>query len=130
MGLAGYNQHIATVVFADPAAASGKFPIMKAPAVGMTIIRAFAIHSATFDADGSNHFTVGLLDGGAAGTGTTSMGSVGGASVDTTAYTAREITLTQTGLDGGDWLLASYAETGAVAPGTTTIVVEWTPGGS
>jgi hypothetical protein len=130
MSIAGYSNHITTVTFADPAAASASFPIMKAPAVGMTIIRAHAIHSATFNADGSNHFTVGLVDGGADGTGTDSMGSVGGASVDTTALTGRALTLTQTGLDGGDWLLASYAETGTVAPGTTTIVVEWAAGGS
>lgn len=129
MSIAGYNTKITTVRFPDPAAASKTVPLFKAPAVGATVIRAYAIPTATFDADGSNHYTVTLRDGGQAGTGTTNMGGAGGASVDWTALTQKELTLAQNSVDGGDWIHAHYAETGTVAPGDIIVCVEWTAGG-
>lgn len=129
MSLSGYDVQVTSIAFADQAG-DGIFAVLKAPAVGATVVAAYAIASATFDADGSNHYVVSLLDGGADGTGTTSMGSVGGASVDWTAQTAKALTLTQTGVDGGDWILAKYDETGTVAPGNVVVCVHWTAGGS
>lgn len=129
MSIAGYNTQVIQRSFVDQTA-DEILHIMKAPFGGMTVQAAYAIADATFDADGSNHFTVSLIDGGASGTGTTSMGSVGGASVDWTADTAKALTMTQTGLDEGDWLSVQYDETGTVAPGELTIVVHWTQGGT
>lgn len=129
MTIAGYNINVTSLRFPDQAGAQA-FALFKAPAVGATILAAYAVPSETFDADGSNHFTVSLLDGGAAGTGTTSMGAAGGASVDWTEDTAKALTITQDSVDGGDWVRVAYAETGTVAPGDITICVHWTAGGT
>lgn len=127
--IAGYNTNISTVRFPD-FAGDGKVPLFKAPAVGATIIRAYAIPDATFDADGSNHYAVKLLDGGQDGVGTDVMASVGGASVDWTALTAKPLAVTQASVDGGDWIVVHYDETGTVAPGNLVVCVEWAAGGS
>ena len=129
MTIAGYNINVSTVSFPDQAGAD-VIPMFKAPAVGATILAAYFISDATFDADGSNHYTVSILDGGATGTGTTSMGSFGGASVDTTADTENVITMTSDPVDGGDWIHAHYTETGTVAPGNIYVCVHWTAGGT
>jgi len=129
MTIAGYNTHITTMRFPDQTG-SETFALFKAPSVGATILSAYIVPTATFDADGSNYYSVALQDGGAAGTGTTAMGSVGGASVDFTADTAAALTMTSDSVDGGDWVRVAYAETGTVAPGDITIWVEWTAGGT
>ena len=129
MTVSGYNTKIFTTTFPDQAGAD-VIPGFKAPAVGATILSAYCISDATFDADGSNHYTVSIIDGGATGVGTTSMGSFGGASVDTVADTQNTITMTTDSVDGGDWIHVSYAETGTVAPGNITVVIEWTAGGT
>lgn len=128
MSIAGYNVNITTIDFDDPA---GDLTVaaFRAPEVGATILRAAVVPSATFDADGSNHYTVSLLDGGAAGTGTTAMASVGGASVDWTANTAAAMTVTADAVDGSDWVMVKYDETGTVAPGHVSVCIEWTAGG-
>lgn len=129
MTIAGYNTQIATTWFTDQAG-TDVMPLFKAPAVGATLLNAYFISDATFDADGSNHYTVSLLDGGADGTGTTAIASFGGASVDTTADTQNTMTISTDSVDGGDWIMVKYAETGTVAPGNITVVVEWTHGGT
>lgn len=129
MSIAGYNINVTTVIFEDKAG-DATMALFKAPAVGATILAAYINPSATFDADGSNHYTVSLLDGGADGTGTTSMGSYGGASVDYVANTGYTMTITQDAVDGGDWILVKYDEAGTVAPGNITVCVHWTAGGT
>lgn len=128
MSISGYNTKIFTTTFPDQAG-DDVIPGFRAPAVGATILRAVIIPDATFDADGSNHYTVSLIDGGADGTGTTAMASVGGASVDFTADTEAEMTITNDSVDGSDWIHVKYDETGTVAPGNITVCVEWTAGG-
>lgn len=129
MSIAGYNTQITTVTFPDQAG-DDIMPGFRAPAVGATILRAVAIADTTFDADGSNHYTVSLIDGGATGIGTDVMGSAGGASVDWTADTEKELVLTQDAVDGDDWVHVQYDETGTVAPGNITVCIEWTAGGT
>ena len=129
MTIAGYNTNIFTTTFPDQAG-SDIIPGFKAPAVGATILRAYCISDATFDADGSNHYTVSITDGGATGIGTTDIGAFGGASVDTVADTENVITMTTDSVDGNDWIMISYDETGTVAPGNITVVIEWTAGGT
>lgn len=129
MSIAGYNTNITVITFPDQAGAD-VIPGFRAPAVGATVLRAVVIPDTTFDADGSNHYTVSLIDGGADGTGTDVMASAGGASVDWTADTEKEMTVTADSVDGDDWIHVSYAETGTVAPGNITVCIEWTAGGS
>ena len=129
MSLAGYDTQVTSLAFADQAG-DGTFAAFKAPAVGATIIAAYFVPSATFDADANNHYTVSLLDGGATGIGTTSMGSYGGASVDYVAATACTLTLTQDAVDGGDWVMVKYDETGTVAPGNIVVCIHWVAGGT
>ena len=129
MTIAGYNTHFTTVSFPDQAGAD-VIPGFRAPAVGATILRAVIIPDATFDADGSNHYTVTLIDGGATGIGTDVLATVGGASVDYVADTEKEMTISSDSVDGSDWIHVSYAETGTVAPGNITVCIEWTAGGT
>lgn len=129
MTIAGYNTKIFTVTFPDQAG-DDIIPGFKVPAVGATILGAYFISDATFDADGSNHYTVSITDGGADGTGTTDIGAFGGASVDTVADTENVITMTTDSVDGSDWIMISYDETGTVAPGNITVCIEWTAGGT
>ena len=129
MTISGYNTKINLISFPDQTTAD-VIVGFKAPEVGATILRAYFISDATFDADASNHYTVSLIDGGATGTGTTSMGSFGGASIDTVADTQNVIAMTTYSVDGSDWIHVSYAETGTVAPGNITVCIEWTAGGT
>ena len=129
MTIAGYNTHFTTIVFVDQAG-DDVIHGFRAPEVGATVLRAVIIPNATFNADGSNHYTVTLIDGGATGTGTTTMATVGGASVDFTADTEAEMTISADAVDGSDWIHAKYIETGTVAPGDITVCIEWTAGGT
>lgn len=127
---AGYIGNVTTVTLPDPAAASLVTLIVKAPAVGAKLQAAYASCSAAIASHATNIVTVEVLDGGSDGTGTTSMGSFGGASTAWAAGEANALTLTQTGVDGGDHLMFKYSEGGTVAPGYVTLTLEWTPGGS
>ena len=129
MTIAGYNTKITTLWFPDQTTADMS-PGFRAPAVGATILRAVIIPDATFDADASNHYTVTLVDGGATGTGTTTIATVGGASVDFVADTEAEMTISTDSVDGSDWVHVKYIETGTVAPGNITVCIEWTAGGT
>lgn len=129
MSLAGYDVQVTSFMFADQTA-DRLFGVLKAPAVGATIKAAYLLPTASFNADANNHYTVTIMDGGADGTGTVSMGSFGGASVDTTANTAEAFTMTSYSVDGGDWINVNYDETGTVAPGNITVCIHWTAGGS
>ena len=129
MSISGYNTHITSVWFPDQAG-DDLMPAFRAPAVGATILRAVAIADTTFTGDGTNYYTVKLIDGGATGTGTTSLGSAGGSSVTWTAMTEKELTLSSDAVDGDDWIHVEYDEAGTVAPGNITVVIEWTAGGT
>lgn len=128
MAIAGYNNKITNIAFADPAGTL-KVAIFKAPQGGARIHAAYSSVSAAIASHASNTVTCSLLDGGADGSGTTSMGSYGGASVAHAANDMNALTLTQTKLDEGDVLIAQYAEGGTVAPGTVSFSVEWSQGG-
>lgn len=128
MSIAGYNHRITSVAVADPAGTL-KVAVLKAPLGGAYIQAAYASCSAAIASHATNIVTGTLLDGGAAGSGTTSMGAYGGADTAWAANGMNALTLTQNKLDEGDVLIFQYTEGGTVAPGTVTISVEWTPGG-
>jgi hypothetical protein len=129
MTVAGYNTKHTSVVINDPAA-DLTVPVLIAPAVGLTILNAYVACSTAVDADGSNHIALSLLDGGADGTGTTALATFGGASVDYGAGELNAMTVAVDAVDGGDHIMLKYDETGTVAPGRVTLVIEWTAGGS
>ena len=130
MALAGYDIQVTTVRFPDPTAAK-TVAVFKAPAVGATIRSAYAISDATVDNTvGTNAFTLTLLDGGQTGVGTAEVGAFGTGATDWVALTQQAATMTQYGLDGGDWLMAKYDEVGTIAPGNLLVCVHWTAGGS
>lgn len=128
MSISGYNLNVTSVAVIDPAAAL-KVAIFKAPAGGAKIHAAYISTSAAIGASGSNTVTGTLIDGGANGAGTDSMGAFAvTASIATLANNMNAMTLTQTEIDGGDVLIVQYSEVGTVAPGTVTFSVEWTQG--
>jgi len=128
MSIAGYNPKITSVAVIDPAATL-KVAILKAPFGGATV-KAYASCSAAIASHATNIVTATLIDGGADGSGTTSMGTFGGANTAWLANNMNALTLTQTGIDEGDVLIVQYTEGGTVAPGTVTFSVEWTQGGT
>lgn len=130
MSIAGYNTKITSITIPDPAG-DATIPVFKAPAVGATILNAYASMSAAIAANGSNLVTCSLIDGGQDGSGTTQIAvRTGGASVGWDALELHALTVSADSLDGGDQLLFKYDETGTVAPGYVTVVVEWTAGGT
>jgi len=128
MSIAGYNNKITSIAFIDPAATL-KVCAFVAPAGGAYIHNVYSSCSAAIASHATNTVTCSVLDGGAAGAGTTSMGSFGGADTAHGANAANAMTLTQNKLDEGDHLLVQYAEGGTVAPGTVSFIIEWSQGG-
>lgn len=128
MSVAGYNLKITSLAVIDPAATL-KVAILKAPFGGATV-KFYASCSAAIASHATNTVTATLIDGGQDGSGTTVMGTYGGANVAWLANNLHAATLTQTGIDEGDVLIVQYSEGGTVAPGTVTFSVEWTQGGT
>lgn len=131
MSIAGYNVKTLVVAVPDPAG-DAKIACLIAPAGGIRIVAAHASCSAAVAADAVNKITFSLLDGGADGTGTDALATrVGGAAVGWDANELHALTLqTQTELDEGAHLIAHYDESGAVAPGWVSFVVQYVQGGS
>lgn len=130
MSIAGYNTKILTVTIPDPTA-DVTIPLMIAPAGGIRILAAYAALSTAVTADATNKVTCSIIDGGAAGAGTTEIGvRTGGASVGWTANGLSALTVSSAELDGGAHLLAKYDESGTVAPGYVTFCIHWVQGGS
>ena len=126
--ISGYNHNVTSVMFADQTA-DEVFGIMVAPYGGMTVKAAYAIPTATVNASTANYYDLELFDGGATGTATTSIGTAGGTG-GWTDVTKATFTLNSslTNLDAGDCLMVQYDETGTVAPGEITVIVEWVHG--
>lgn len=128
MSIAGYNHQVTTINFADQAG-DETFAVFQAPFGGATIKSAAAIATEATTASTANYFSLTLIDGGAAGTATTTIGTAGG-TVGWAADTDQAFTVNTSldELDAGDWLMVKYDETGTVAPGEITVVVEWVHG--
>ena len=131
MSIAGYNKRHLAVVIPDPTA-DAKVAILKAPLGGIRIVAASASVQTAVTADGTNYISMNLLDGGADGTGTTSLYTrTGGASVGWDANELHDLTAgSQVELDEGAHLIFQYDENGTVAPGHVSVVVEYVQGGS
>lgn len=124
------NRHVATIAVMDPGQDSA-IPIFRVPSDHVyTIERVFAQADRTLAAGTTNYFSVQLLNGGTAGTGTTAIASAIGGTVGWTANTPQEGTVTDGSgdLTEGQWLVAKYDETGSVTPGVVSVTVEYLDG--
>lgn len=128
--LAGYNSNIVTVFTAAGSVTAGtvKLPIMVAPFGGATIKSAKIATSSAVTADGTNYVTVTLLDGGAAGTTTTAIGTAGGTTGITAAPAAFSLNTSLDELDSGDYLMANIVKSGTITERDFAIIVEWVHG--
>lgn len=133
MSIAGYNSRFTT--FNTTTSANGTVPIMVAPAGGATVRRAWAFSAATLAAGTANHFNLTLMNGGTAGTAATIISDVlggtaaGGTAPGWTAGKKEAFTLSgSAALAEGEVLRVRYTETGTVAVGDWTVIVEWTQG--
>jgi len=79
---------------------------------------AYAVPRATLAAGTTNHYQVGLTNGGTSGTATTSVATAAGGTVGWTAQTPKTIALTagSENFAAGEWVVIDYDETGTVAP--------------
>lgn len=128
--LAGYNSHITTVTTAAGSATLGtvKLPILCAPFGGATIKSAKIATTSAVTADGTNYVTVTLLDGGAAGTLTTAIGTAGGTAGLAAAPAAFTLNTALDELDAGDYLMANIVKSGTITERDFAIIVEWVHG--
>jgi hypothetical protein len=134
MSIAGYNSRFTTVN--SSVTADMPIPVFVAPKGGAKLVTAYAFSSTTLAAGSANHFNFSLLNGGTAGTALTAIsGFLGGTAASGTApgWTAQKketFTLTSGSekLTEGQVLLVKYDETGTVAIGDWTVIVEWTQG--
>lgn len=126
----GSQRQVASVVITDPGADKA-VPILCAPSNDhITVEAAYVCADTSVSGSTVNYYSVNLLNGGTAGTGTTNIGSTVGGTAGWTANTPKTISITDGSgkLTDGQWLVANYAETGTVAPGRICVVVEYVRG--
>lgn len=134
MSIAGYNSRFTT--FNSGVTADLTMPVLIAPTGGLTLRAAYAFSSTTLAAGSANHFNLTLLNGGTVGTATTAISSaLGGTAASGTApgwVAAKKETFSLTSgsekLTEGQVLMVKYDETGTVAIGDWSVIVEWTQG--
>lgn len=127
--MSGYNHQVTSVQFTDQTA-DGAIGAFVAPFGGATIKAFHIIPELTVAGSGTNYYIVTLVDGGATGTATTAIGTVGGSADGYVALTKQSGTINASldELDEGDVLRVIYNEEGTVAPGEITISIEWVNG--
>lgn len=126
------NVHSVSVVIADPTT-DLTIPIFKIPSryTKVEILAASAVCDTTISAGVGTAFTLRLLDYGAAGTavaGTVSATLGAAGTGDWTAVVPRSFTISEGTMDGGDWLVLKYDETGTVAPLNILVQVDFVSG--
>lgn len=129
--LAGYNQHITTVVSDGGSATPGTvtLPILLAPFGGATVKSAYLTASGAVAANGSNYFTVTLLNGGTVGTATAAIGTAGGtAGLSAATPAAFSLNTDADELSAGQYLVAKLVKTGTLAENQFSLVVTWVHG--
>lgn len=126
--IAGYNHNITTVLFPDQAG-DDTLGILRAPAGGCTLKGVYVMASTAVTASTADYYTLTLQNGGTVGTATlavgTALGTVGIAADTGVAFTLNSAL---TNMAAGEYLKVLYDETGTVAPGEISIIVEWVQG--
>lgn len=110
----------------DPAA-DEVFPIFRAPQA-CEVTAAYAAVANDVAAATDNYFSVALLNGGAAGTATTSLATAVGGTAGWTGLTPKAYTIAEGTLAAGDVVVASYDETGTGTFGAMTIQLDYVLG--
>lgn len=106
----------------DPAA-DDVIAFWKAP-LACEIVSACATVANDVAAHADNHFAVSLLNGGAAGTATTALGSAVGGTVGWTGLTPKPFTITEGSIAAGDIVVISYNEEGTGTFGQMTVQLD------
>lgn len=124
----GSQRRLSSVVITDPGG-DKSVPILRFDE-NTTIEAVYVCPDTTVAASTTAYYSIQLLDGGAVGTGSGTISSVIGGTAGWVANTQKAGTMVagSSKLDADDWLVAKYAETGSVAPGRITVVVEYVVG--
>lgn len=129
--LAGYNVNITPVSINLGSVVSGttSMPVLKAPFGGMTVLDWSVVADDTLNGSGSNYATFTLLNGGAVGTATTSIGTAGG----TAGYTALtpvagSVNAAADELTVDQFLVLKGVMTGAIADNQFNAIIRWVRG--
>lgn len=125
-----YGEQISQIVVDAGSVAAGTttLPVLVAPFGGATITNAYIAATTAVAADGSNYVTATLLDGGAAGTTTTAIGTAGGTAGVTAAPAAFTLNTAADELDAGDFLMARIVKTGTISENEFAVIVKWVHG--
>jgi hypothetical protein len=124
------HKKVFSVMFPDPTA-DEKLVIMKAPADHpITIEDCYIDIAGGIAASTANYISMNLIDGGTAGTATGVLsGTAGGTAGWTDNQPSQAAPIAGSArLDAGDYLVLNYAETGSVAPGQVTVMIEYVDG--
>ena len=123
-----------TATIADPTA-DARYPIFRVPAGAgqCQVLEAVAYTDTTLAEGDTNFVKLTLQDGGAAGTGTTTVGAeidnlATGSHGAWTAATPKAFTISEVLLDEGDYLTLKYDEGGTVAGLNWTVIVSYIQG--
>jgi len=130
MSLGGYERKVATFTIYDPGQ-DARVNVLKVPTNHTyTIEAAVAVLDRDLAASTANYVEVSLENAGAAGTAQTVIGGTAGGTAGWTGQTPKAISITSGSgdLTAGQYLAVNYAETGAVAPGVLTVIVEYVDG--
>lgn len=127
--LAGYSDFKTVVTIAGTATpGTAVLPVLIAPFGGVTVKSAYVVASPAVAANGSNYTTITLLNGGAAGTATTAIGTAGGTAGITLAPAAFSLNTALDELTAGQFLMAKVVKTGTVALVDYAVTVEYVNG--
>lgn len=128
--LAGYGHNITSVVVDGGSATIGTstYPVMRVPFGGATIKAAYIGATSDVAANGTNFVTATLIDGGAAGTLTTAIGTAGGTAGLTAAPAAYTLNTALDELDSGDYLMARIVKAGTITEREFSVIIEWVHG--
>lgn len=128
--LAGYNTMIVSAPLAVGTVGTASMPLFPAPFGGVTVTAAYASTEVAVAANGTNFMTLNLINGGTAGTATTSIGTVVG-TVGWAAATPRAFSLNASAdeLTAGQWLVAKYDIGGTItSPVNVTFTIHYVGG--
>lgn len=123
------NRQVLVATIYDPGQDS-KVALLRVPDDHVyTVEKLYAVTDRT-TAAGTVFFSVQLLNGGTGGTVETAISAEVGGSLGWTANVPKTGAVTSGvgDLTAGQWLVAKYAETGAVTPGVVTLSVEYVDG--
>ena len=119
-----------SVIIPDPGA-DKNYSILRVPAGRQyTIEDCYVVSQLDVAADGTAYFSVNLLNGGVAGTGTAVLSGTAGGTLGWALNVAKQVApiAGSAKLTAGQWLVLKYDENGSVAPGDISVIVDYVDG--